>query len=74
MAEEKVIDEKMYMAIENLCTSVTLLRMLYDKDPTLNDRFDISSIVPRSLDEWENELLSWVDEQKACEIVEKDHV
>ncbi len=74
MADEKVTDIQMYRTIKGLTTYVSLLHMLYDKDPTLNDRFDVSTIVPCSIDEWHNELMSWADEQKACEIVENDHV
>ena len=70
MDEETITDKEMLKAIKSLHSSVEILHNLYDKDSSLNDRFDISVIIPMSLDEWEAELMCWIcDERK----MEKDN-
>ncbi len=63
---EKVTDVEMIRAMRILMTSVDNLSSMYDKDPTLNDRFDIQHIVPMSLDEWYASLGDWVDQEIAA--------
>ena len=41
------------------------LHVMYSEDETLNDRFDIENLIPRSLDEWEAELAAFITDK--CE-------
>ncbi len=59
----RVTDIEMIRAMRILSTAVDNLSSIYDKDPSLNHRFDIEKLVPMSLDEWYVSLGDWVDHQ-----------
>lgn len=67
-ADEKLIDpkkrrkEKLIELLTELQIVVGDMSNLYDKNPKLNDEFDISRIVPMSLDEWAAEINEVIDE------------
>lgn len=57
-----ITNELFMQSIRDLREAVGNLTELYLKDETLNDRFNVSTIFPKSVDEWLNDLNSFIHE------------
>lgn len=55
--------ERLFLAkMAHLRHAVACLRDVYDAHPWLNDEFNISRLVPMSIDEWEGELSVFLED------------
>jgi len=57
----RVSDERFINGMRQLKTVVGQLYNLYDRDPSLNDRFDIQDLIVEDLGEWHSRFLAWME-------------